>query len=267
MKKFRFPRDGRYYIFINHIILITLGFTVFHFQRTLSQLVVGLIGALLTETIASLITKKAKGRQLWDRWLSASVASLSLFILISTPSTWFYFVGSAIAILSKYVFRIDRDRHMFNPSGFAIVVLLAILPSYFFRVYGDEFNLNTYLIIQVLFFGILATAVSNRWMMSLSYMLMALFLSIFLSAITDHGFVFFLGPELSANGLLFIWLMMPDPRTTPDSRKMQVIIGCSIAALNLFLRNQEVIYGQFISLFTICAIRTFIFSLRRPSPV
>jgi enediyne biosynthesis protein E5 len=255
--KFKLPGDGRYYILANHLLLIFLGFTVFHFQRSFWQLLAGLGGVLITETVASRLLKKNQ-RGLGDRLLSATVAGLSLFILISSPSIWFYAWGGVIAILSKYLIKADEQRHLYNPTGFAIVILLALLPPYYFRVYGDEFNLHFFLIAQVLFFGILATVVSKRWLMSASYMAAMFFLALMFSQITPRGFLFYAGPELSANGLLFIWLMMPDPRTTPETKKSQIIIGCAVAALNLFLRHQEVLYSQFISLFTVASLRTAI---------
>lgn len=267
MKRITLPKDGRYFILANHILLIIFGFAFFQFQRSVSQLVLGVAAALITESVLAYWTGKAQTQEaMWDRWFSALIAGLSIFLLISSHAVWFYALGSFIAISSKYALRINKDRHIFNPSGVAIVVLLAILPTHYFRLYGDEFNLNVFLIVQVLFFGILATSASNRWTMALSYMATNLVGSVLMMLVHDRSFLYFIGPELSANGLLFIWLMMTDPRTTPDARKSQAIAGAAIAALNLIFRHEEILYGQFIALVLVCSSRTLFAAFSKPLP-
>jgi Na+-translocating ferredoxin:NAD+ oxidoreductase RnfD subunit len=266
--KLRLPRDGRYYIFTNHILLITLGFVVFNFQRTLLQLVIGLAAAFGTEIVCTKLSQKNVGKGLWDRLLSASIAALSLFLLIDSPNLWFYGYGGVVAIISKYLLRLDLKRHAINPTNVAIIVLLAALPPYNFRLYADEFSLYPFPILQALFFGILATTRSDRWMVGLAYMVTIFAGGAVMNLVTSRGLLFYIGPEISASGLTYIWLMITDPRTTPAARRDQAVFAASVALVNLALKEGEVIYSQFIALFAVsgarAALTAFDFASKKP---
>src|SRR5262249_19182565 len=55
---------------------------------------------------------------------SPLITGLSLSLLLRADEAWVHALAGAIGILSKFVLRID-GKHIFNPAGFAIVVLLA----------------------------------------------------------------------------------------------------------------------------------------------
>src|SRR5262245_7733221 len=54
---------------------------------------------------------------------SPLITGLSLSLLLRTEDPWLFALAGAIAIGSKFVLRID-GKHIWNPAGFAIVVLL-----------------------------------------------------------------------------------------------------------------------------------------------
>src|SRR5499426_4616685 len=54
---------------------------------------------------------------------SPLITGLSLSLLLRADEPWLHAVAGVIAIASKYVLRVG-DKHIFNPAGFAIVVLL-----------------------------------------------------------------------------------------------------------------------------------------------
>src|SRR5215467_9047439 len=55
---------------------------------------------------------------------SPLITGLSLSLLLRADEAWLHALAGIIAILSKFVLRID-GKHVFNPAGFAIVALLA----------------------------------------------------------------------------------------------------------------------------------------------
>src|SRR5215475_10259899 len=54
---------------------------------------------------------------------SPLITGLSLSLLLRADEPWIHALAAVIAIGSKFVLRID-GKHIFNPAGFAIVVLL-----------------------------------------------------------------------------------------------------------------------------------------------
>src|SRR5215468_1780449 len=54
---------------------------------------------------------------------SPLITGLSLSLLLRADEPWLHAVAGAIAISSKFLLRIN-GKHVFNPAGFAIVVLL-----------------------------------------------------------------------------------------------------------------------------------------------
>src|SRR6266850_8059158 len=60
---------------------------------------------------------------------SPLITGLSLSLLMRADEPWLHALAGAIAIGSKFVLRID-GKHIWNPAGFAIVVLLFAAPSH-----------------------------------------------------------------------------------------------------------------------------------------
>src|SRR5215472_4874220 len=60
---------------------------------------------------------------------SALITGLSLSLLLRADIPLIHAVAAAIAIASKFVLRLD-GKHIFNPAGLAIVVLLFAAPAH-----------------------------------------------------------------------------------------------------------------------------------------
>ena len=59
----------------------------------------------------------------WPNVASAYISGISVGILLRSPAFWPYALCAALAITSKYVVRV-KNRHLWNPSNFAICVVL-----------------------------------------------------------------------------------------------------------------------------------------------
>jgi Na+-translocating ferredoxin:NAD+ oxidoreductase RnfD subunit len=62
-------------------------------------------------------------------------------------------------------------------------------------------------------------------------------------------------PMSSAAFIIFTLYMVPDPATTPLGKWSQVVFGLSVAFIYGYLQIMHVVYGLFIALAIICAIR------------
>jgi Na+-translocating ferredoxin:NAD+ oxidoreductase RnfD subunit len=86
----------------------------------------------------------------------------------------------------------------------------------------------------------------------------------FAKAFSSTGFAGILYPELGAFGIIFAFLMITDPRTTPASHSHKFLFGFVVAMGVLVLRALQVCYPNFIALFTV-TLATFALSFVYPS--
>lgn len=252
--------DPRYLVILNHSFLIIFGLFVTTLQRDFVQIIFGFGMTVATEIFLSLIFKKNKTRVWFDIIKSSLVISLGLLILLISRHWWFYGVAGILAVSSKYFLRKDTDNHIYNPTGFAIIAMLTFFPTYLF-VRGDQFNGTLVPLLAVLFFGLNAIIISNRWRLTLSYISTSLVLSLLYCGLTQHRFLLLFGPDIGTSGLLFMLLMFTDPKTSPSNYKKQIFQGVCIACLNLTFRILEFAYPQFVALFLFSSFEAIIYFL------
>jgi hypothetical protein len=100
-----------------------------------AQLTFGVLESLpktLLAIAASIATELVLGKLFygkWPHWASAYISGISVGILIRSHEVWPYVLCSMISITSKYVIRVN-GKHIWNPSNFAICVMLIIAKPY-----------------------------------------------------------------------------------------------------------------------------------------
>jgi Na+-translocating ferredoxin:NAD+ oxidoreductase RnfD subunit len=249
--------DPRWYILGNHIVLVTTGTLFFGLQRDLLQVAfcVGLGSA--TELVAAYVFKKHPLVRIGDRLLSANVACWATLVLIRSSDWWFYGVLVSIGILSKYVLVNEEGRHFFNPTNFAIVFSLAFMPDHLF-VRTDQFSSDdaTFftLLPIVLGFGLAGTISAKRWRESLAYYLVVVFIGLPVGVLLGVKWLWVLGPELNTSTVIFAFLMITDPRTSPSSPRSQWIFAGTVSLVHLVMRYAQVPYSPFVALFGITGL-------------
>ena len=159
--------DPRWILLTNHTLLLGTGLLFYNLNRSLAQIALGLSAAIVSEILVARLFRK-ETQNVQSRILSALIAGLGFLILTFSKSLWYYPAGSFIAIASKYLFRFDKDRHIYNPTGFAIVFAFAFFPDYKPLIYVDTFLVATFPTLQVMVLGLLATMLARRWVLSLS---------------------------------------------------------------------------------------------------
>jgi Na+-transporting NADH:ubiquinone oxidoreductase subunit NqrB len=157
---------------------------------------------------------------------SALISGLSLCLLLRTNAVRLAILAAAVAILSKFVLRV-RAKHVFNPTNFALVVLLLATGEVW--VSPGQWGSG------VVFAFLLAAAgglVVNR----------AARADVTIAFLAGHaalllGRSLWLGEPLAIplhrlqNGalVLFAFFMISDPRTTPDSRRGRLVFAALVA--------------------------------------
>jgi hypothetical protein len=256
--------DGRWFLGGSHISLVIISLYTFQLQRTPLQLGFGVGVALATEFFLASVTKKYSSAIGLDRFLSAFTEAAGILVLLKSHIWWFYGAVSFLAVASKYLLRRDRGSHVFNPTNFAIVAALTFFPLYWFEARGDDFTVTSYPMMHVTFFGILATSFGGTIMVSLAYIAsLAFWLFVFFPLHTKADAIYAFGPELGAIGLIYLWLMITDPKTAPASFKNQAVFAFCVAFLHIFLRKHEYLYSRYVALFVVTLVRYAYLALRK----
>ena len=113
------PRDPRIYQIAILSTLLIFGSTFLNFDIALTDISANLGSALITQWLC---TRWWKLPRFDPR--SPLISGLSLTLLLRTDSILLELSAGALAILTKFVLRVN-NRHIFNPTNIAIVLLLA----------------------------------------------------------------------------------------------------------------------------------------------
>ncbi len=247
--------DGRWFLGGSHFLLVLISLLVFNLQRSFSQIAFGYIVGFMTEYFWFSRSEKYKDINFFDRAFSAATETAGLLVLLKSHIWWFYGFLSFIAVSSKYLLRKDNTRHIFNPTNFAITFSLIILPIHWFGAWPDEFMMSPYPMIQVTIMGMIATWLGRTYIVSVSYVLsLVLWCFVFFPIHSSTEAVYALGPEFGAIGLIYLFLMITDPKTAPKNYLHQVLYGSSISFVHIYLRTMQLLYSRYIALFFITLV-------------
>jgi enediyne biosynthesis protein E5 len=207
------------------------------FTRTLLAIAVAMLAEL------------ALGRLAYGRLphlASAYITGISVGILIRSPAFWPYALCSAIAITSKYVIR-WRGRHLWNPSNFAICVLLLLAPEVVSTLSIQWGNgMAPLLIVWTL--GAVITWRVKRFQITATYVASFFVFAALRGIITGHGFLAEAAPITGPMYQLFIFFMITDPKTTVRPKWAQCLVAFLVAAMEMVLRLNENIHAPYYAL-------------------
>src|ERR1700726_4468077 len=115
----RWWSDARHFQIVALSSLLLVNFTWIDFGAKPLYSALAILSALATQVVCS----RLSGLPHIDL-RSPLITGLSLSLLLRADEPWLHAAAGAIAILSKFLLRIE-GKHIWNPAGFAIVVLLA----------------------------------------------------------------------------------------------------------------------------------------------
>jgi len=158
--------------------------------------------------------------------LSAVISGLSLALLLRSNHVYILLAAAVIAVASKFVVRI-KGKHIFNPTNFAIVALIATTNDAW--VSPGQWGSAAFFGFLIVCLGGLVVYRAERSDVTCAFI-------VFWSAIVI-GRSLWLGEPMTIpmhrleNGalLLFTFFMISDPRTTPDSRAGRVLFAALVA--------------------------------------
>jgi enediyne biosynthesis protein E5 len=255
--------DPRWMVLGNNALLLVWGLALFGLQRSATQIVSCLVATVGCELLLARLTGDRRSSS--DRLLSSATAAVSTLVLLVSPDSWFYAAVGVVAIASKYVIRDATGRHVFNPTNFAIVFSVALLPDHLL-VRPDQFSGSPWLMVQIAVFGVVAAVRGARFRTTLGYYLAVVGFALPVGMLLGVKPLWILAPEMNTSTLIFTCLMITDPRTTPEQRRGQWGFGLAVGVVHLCLRYLQVPYSPFIALFVAAGVRSALHAVAAPLP-
>jgi Na+-translocating ferredoxin:NAD+ oxidoreductase RnfD subunit len=255
-------------------LLNILGHTVFVFEQSWAQPLVGVGTAYAMEILLEMTDARLKRRaplfaggfvKFVDFLLPAHITGLAVSMLLyANDSLWPIAFASAAAIGSKAIFRIgagSHTRHFFNPSNFGITAALLLFPWVGIAP-PYHFTENLPGAASWILPGLLVasgTFLNARFTHKLP--LIATWLSCFALQALIRSWLFGTPavaawlPMTGVAFLLYTFYMVTDPATSPSSTRGQIAFGAAVAFTYAMLMISHVVFGLFFSLTLVCAVR------------
>jgi hypothetical protein len=217
----RIGRDARHYQIATLAALATYGLVALDFQLGAGRTAVILGGALGTQYVCG----RLWGLPSFDP-RSPLISGLSLCLLLRTSSIGLALAAAVLAIASKFLLRV-KGRHVFNPTNFALVLLLALDADVW--VSPGQWGQSVWLAFLTACVGGLVVNRAARSDVTVAFL-------------AAYGAVLFgrswwLGEPMaipvhrlqSGALLVFAFFMISDPKTTPRSRGGRILFAAGVA--------------------------------------
>jgi enediyne biosynthesis protein E5 len=215
--------DARYFQIAALGCLLAINMTLVDFGARLLPSVVAIGSALLAQWACA----RLAGLPRLDL-RSPLITGLSLSLLLRADAIWLYAAAAVIAIVSKFVLRVD-GKHIWNPAGLAIVVLL--LTSNGAWISPGQWGTEIWFAALTGCLAILVLSAARR--ADIAVFFFASHAGLLLAR------AWWLGDPLaiplhqlqSGSLLIFTFFMISDPRTTPDSAFGRFLFAFAVALL------------------------------------
>ena len=279
-------RDPRLHLAAVIVSLQVLGQVAFEFRLSIAQILVSLL------TCAVLEVGIAMRRQHVLMWpASALLTGNGVAFILRVPGTehgdwwsmngwWIFAVTAAVSLLSKYLIQF-RGRHIFNPSNFGLVLCFLLLGPELadpLEFWWGPMSLWLALALALIVGGGFAILRRLR-LLSIAITFWATFaVCLGVLAASGHAMLarWHLGPvsdwefwkvlAFSPEILVFLFFMITDPRTIPESRRGRRAYAVAIGLLAaLLLAPQTTEFGAKVAVLSalalVCAARPLLLLL------
>ena len=213
--------DARLYQIASLALLLAYGMAALSFDVTVSRAIL-LLGTALA---AQLAFSRLFRLPAFDPW-SALISGLSLCLLLRTSSPLLAAAAAVVTIASKFLLRWN-GKHLFNPTNFGIVAMLAAGADVW--VSPGQWGSALVFAFLIVCAGRFVVHRASRADVTLSFL--ATFAALlFARALVVHDPLTIPLHRLESGALLlFAFFMISDPKTTPDSRIARILFGAAVA--------------------------------------
>ncbi|WP_257168013.1 RnfABCDGE type electron transport complex subunit D [Bradyrhizobium sp. SRS-191] len=241
-RPWRLP-DARHFQIAALATLLSINFAVIDFGARPEASIIAVTTALVMQVICCRLTAAPLD------FKSPFITGLSLSLLLRADALWLYAAAAVIAIGSKFVLRID-GKHIFNPAGLAIVVLL--ITSRGVWISPGQWGTEIWFASLAGCFAILVLSASRRADIAVYFFASHAALLLLRAAWLGDPLAIPLHQLQSGSLLIFTFFMISDPRTTPDSRAGRLLFAISVAVtahyLTFVMQMRPALYVALIAL-------------------
>ena len=223
--------EPRYLIVELVTLVLVLGQWRFAILGDYTRLATTLGVCVLTELVFSWFVR-GKVANLQSAYVSG--ISLSLLTKPQAGLLWPFALGAFLAIASKYALTY-RNRHLWNPSNFAICLLLLLAPesvAVLSHQWGNDLATNA----VIWCFGLIIAYRAGVLHVTLSYVVSFLVLAMVRVAMTGGPLGGEIAPLTGPMYQLFVFFMITDPRTIVRSKRGQVLVVVIVALVEALIR-------------------------------
>lgn len=235
--------DARHLQIIALATLLTINFAMIDFGARFMASAFAVAASLATQAVCSRLTKTPLDLR------SPLITGLSLSLLLRAEEPWMHAVAGVIAISSKFLLRID-GKHVFNPAGFAIVVLLLLSAGVW--ISPGQWGASIWFAALVGFFAIMVLHAARRSDIAIYFLLSYAALLLARAAWLGDPMAIPLHQLQSGSLLIFTFFMISDPRTSPDSALGRFLFAFAVAGvahyLAFFMQMRPALYFALIAL-------------------
>ncbi|MCC7011818.1 MAG: hypothetical protein IT454_04570 [Planctomycetes bacterium] len=199
---------------------------------------------LMTSLGTSMLSEALFSRWLRGHWssvLSAYVSGNSIVILTKPQAgiLWPFFLGALISITSKYVL-MYRNRHLWNPTNFAISFMLLAAPGSV-AILSHEWGNEPWTVGVIWCVGLLVVTRAKLLHITLTYLVCFVMLGGLRAALNGSSWLTEIAPVTGPMYQLLMFFMLTDPRTTVSSTKgrMLVVVLIALAECGLRIANDQ----------------------------
>lgn len=223
--------DPRYLVSFLITLVLVLGEARYGILGGYDRLATSLGVCVATEL---LLSRLIRGRFASPQSAYISGISLALLLKPQTGLLWPFALGAFLAIASKYVLTY-RGRHLWNPSNFAISLLVVAAPAHvaiLSHQWGNHLATNA----VIWAFGLLIASRARVLHVTMAYVLSFLVLAAARGALVGTPLLPEIAPITGPMYQLFIFFMVTDPRTTVSSARGRIGVAALVALVEALIR-------------------------------
>jgi enediyne biosynthesis protein E5 len=223
--------DPRYLIAFLITLVLVVAQLRYHMVGGYDRLATALLTCVVVEAALSLFIRGSV-----VNLLSAYISGLSLTLLTKPQGAvlWPFMAGGFLAIASKYVLQY-RNNHLWNPTNFAIVVLLLAAPNRI-SVLSHQWGNDVFTNLVIWGFGLVIVTRVRVLHITLAYVAAFLLLNAARALALGQGVLPEIAPITGPMYQLFVFFMITDPRTIVRDRRWQIGVAVIIAFVETAIR-------------------------------
>lgn len=216
-----FRLDPRYFQIAVLASLLAYGWGVLSFDIEGQQILITLAVAQLFQLLFSRTFRVSL------EWKSAMISGLSLCLLLRTHEMWLNVAAAFLAVGGKFLIR-REDKHVFNPTNIALVLLLLTSRDWVW-VSSGQWGSEIFFAFLMACLGGFVVFRSLRTDVSLAFL--AFWSALLINRSLQLGEPMTIPWHRLQSGslLLFTFFMISDPKTTPNSRAGRILFAFLVA--------------------------------------